>query len=619
MKILYRMIGLTMIILLMSISVYGQASSTNYKLKVGTPVGGGGGSSSTNYIVSGAIPLSGKGVSNSTNYALVGGVASATGGFGIALNASFNRQPLSSAYKTDFPIEVVYSSPDTTATGTFYYRQGGQTNFASLTLTDNTGYLAATLPEAQLTVRGLEYYIVVQSGDLIKNIGSADEPYELIVELTNEQGQRPAAMPEGSYRIIGLPIEHTGLNMQQIFIDDLGTPDSTQWRLGRYEADDDATHEYPDLTLVSPGKGYWLAARHSKTYGVTGSSVRADEPYDGEMYYSVPLDDGWNMIANPFAYQIDWSDVVFDDNGVITATHGATILDDVVHQYNGAGYTQNDLIPAWGGAFVFIKKTGVTAMFLNKERITAGKSTPKDNSYSKSNWAVNLVLETPYIIDEYNLAGVRSNAFDGADDYDYAEPPPAPNGAGLAFKLEDDNLLRCTDFRSAFSEGAVWEIRFINNPSGKIHATNLEQIPEGMAARMIIGNRVVQLDEKNEIVIYDTDVKGYLLIGTEKYLNDLSSELLPMTFSLEQNYPNPFNPMTYIEYAIPQAGHVTLDIFNVLGQKVRSLVDGEMSAGAHTAVWDSNDNSGNSVATGVYFYRLQFGDMVKHKKMVLLK
>ncbi len=98
-----------------------------------------------------------------------------------------------------------------------------------------------------------------------------------------------------------------------------------------------------------------------------------------------------------------------------------------------------------------------------------------------------------------------------------------------------------------------------------------------------------------------------------------ANEYLPASFTLTQNYPNPFNPSTTIEYSLPRRSHVTIDIYNMLGQKVCTLVDRDESAGDHSAVWDGTEASGESVATGIYLYRLQAGDRTETKKMLLLK
>jgi hypothetical protein len=94
---------------------------------------------------------------------------------------------------------------------------------------------------------------------------------------------------------------------------------------------------------------------------------------------------------------------------------------------------------------------------------------------------------------------------------------------------------------------------------------------------------------------------------------------LPAVFSLSQNYPNPFNPSTIIRYALPRPAQVKLTIFNLLGMKVRTLVDSFQQAGEHSMVWDAKDDERNSVASGIYFYRLEAGDVNLQRKMILLR
>jgi len=98
-----------------------------------------------------------------------------------------------------------------------------------------------------------------------------------------------------------------------------------------------------------------------------------------------------------------------------------------------------------------------------------------------------------------------------------------------------------------------------------------------------------------------------------------SDEDLPKTFSLSQNYPNPFNPITMIKYQLPKGCQVKLTIYNILGRKVVTLVDEKQKAGYKTIRWNSRGQSGNEVASGIYFYRLKAGDFTKTKKMVLIR
>ena len=89
---------------------------------------------------------------------------------------------------------------------------------------------------------------------------------------------------------------------------------------------------------------------------------------------------------------------------------------------------------------------------------------------------------------------------------------------------------------------------------------------------------------------------------------------LPAEFALSQNYPNPFNPETVIEFALPRSGDVSLVVYNLRGEEVALLLSGTMPAGNHRVSWDASN-----VSSGIYFYRLQAGDFVQTKKMMLLK
>ena len=94
---------------------------------------------------------------------------------------------------------------------------------------------------------------------------------------------------------------------------------------------------------------------------------------------------------------------------------------------------------------------------------------------------------------------------------------------------------------------------------------------------------------------------------------------LPTQFALEQNYPNPFNPTTEIRYALPQRSDVQLVIFNALGQQIRTLVSRTQDAGFHEIMWDGKDSNGQSVASGIYLYRIAAGNFSAVCKMILMK
>jgi hypothetical protein len=93
-----------------------------------------------------------------------------------------------------------------------------------------------------------------------------------------------------------------------------------------------------------------------------------------------------------------------------------------------------------------------------------------------------------------------------------------------------------------------------------------------------------------------------------------NAEVIPKSMVLHQNYPNPFNPITVINYELPIANYVELNIFNLLGQKVASLVSEEQKAGDHQIQWDASD-----MTSGVYYYQIRTDEFIETKKMVLLQ
>ena len=86
------------------------------------------------------------------------------------------------------------------------------------------------------------------------------------------------------------------------------------------------------------------------------------------------------------------------------------------------------------------------------------------------------------------------------------------------------------------------------------------------------------------------------------------------------NYPNPFNPETTISFSIAEASSfVTLNIYNIRGEKVKQLIGAHISTGQYSVIWDGNDESGKPISTGIYFYKLKTEDFQQTKKMILMK
>ena len=99
----------------------------------------------------------------------------------------------------------------------------------------------------------------------------------------------------------------------------------------------------------------------------------------------------------------------------------------------------------------------------------------------------------------------------------------------------------------------------------------------------------------------------------------LSDEFIPTEYALFQNYPNPFNPKTTIRYDIPDNSFVDLSVFDIMGRKIKTLINEKQTPGRKTIIWNATNATGSKVSAGMYFYVIQAGKFREIKKMVLLK
>ncbi len=119
------------------------------------------------------------------------------------------------------------------------------------------------------------------------------------------------------------------------------------------------------------------------------------------------------------------------------------------------------------------------------------------------------------------------------------------------------------------------------------------------------------LGDDYKTVAYSTDLQA---TSMSQAYNDI-----PDNYNLLQNYPNPFNPTTTIEFEISQPSNVKVNIYDVAGRMIKELINEQKNTGKYSVTWNGKDNSGNTVASGNYFYQIISGDFVQAKKMILLK
>jgi hypothetical protein len=125
--------------------------------------------------------------------------------------------------------------------------------------------------------------------------------------------------------------------------------------------------------------------------------------------------------------------------------------------------------------------------------------------------------------------------------------------------------------------------------------------------------------KNKETYYWQTRVHATDTVGDWSAMRSFSIAVMPGTYRLDQNYPNPFNPVTVIGFSLPDEMEVIIEVINILGERIKTIVHDRFPAGEYREIWDGTDNSGERVASGVYFYRLRSDDFTMSRKMVLLK
>ena len=138
--------------------------------------------------------------------------------------------------------------------------------------------------------------------------------------------------------------------------------------------------------------------------------------------------------------------------------------------------------------------------------------------------------------------------------------------------------------------------------------------------RLFSRDKHVELKVAGALDITKYGEYAQMSVGRAVVLDELAT---PTSFKLSQNYPNPFNPTTTIDYNVEASGYVNMNVYDIMGRLVRTLVSNQYRVAGNTAgyrdVWDGLDNKGSQVAAGLYIYRLQSGSMTTTNKMILLK
>ncbi len=532
----------------------------------------------------------------------------------------------------------IYPTPYQILSGTFEYTWGGSEVFRSKSLSYQdssfTTALKLVIPSDLTTVRGLKYRISLQT-----NYGEIKYPEDgngySWVDVTTLNENSAITLPSKVHRMVSVPYVLSDPLIDAVLVDDFGEENPYNWRLFDWSQEDTNYIVYSDSTWqnnagFSRGKAYWLITNRDRTYDA-GSGRSPDNEN-----YRINLNPGWNMIGNPFPYPVSWSDIEKSSELIPDPIYRSTV-DSIGWIYNV------ETLNPWEGYFVWNGDGSNRSLIVPPkeahERSLEKQAAPADKYLSKYPDAAILIaadLRCGKFIDAYNLFGTAENATEEYDKYDLKEAPAI--GDYVSLWIDNRNWKKMAgpytvDIRKNGSEGCAWDIfldYFIEKPTGslKMKFQPVTNLPTNWLMYLFDPSEdiAINLNDHAEITLnpvgnQHTRKPYKLVIGTESYVLQNSNQipLVPLEFALFQNYPNPFNSVTTISFDLPKRMHVSVKIYNILGQLVKTIADEEIRGGHHKFYWDARNDQDVLVTTGVYIIRMQAKDNVAVKKLLLIK
>jgi hypothetical protein len=422
----------------------------------------------------------------------------------------------------------------------------------------------------------------------------------------------------GVYSLFSVPYSYQDRSVNTV-INNLGNSNPFAWRLYEWDGAAQGYVEYtvPPFSTIERGQGYWFIAKDAKTltFGAADYTV-LPEPF------TFTLKPGWNLIGDPFPFAVAW----------FQKPKPASV-DEWVWAYNSTEPWQEYVLYPYSGYFVYNDSSADVRVTLQPVPFSPppgeGRMEKHQSVFAAGEWSVCASVTDGVVSDRENYFGMLKSASAAIDKNDLTEPPPSP-GRHVALSFARNGRELAGDYRPVSQDGAVWECTVSASAAQAKLTLRFEQ-----RAQLPAGFGIYVMDIAAETITDCTQSASYeivlgtnetartlrILAGDQKFIDQHRDgiPLTPLSYGLEQNYPNPWNPATTIRYTVAHSGMVVLDIFNVLGQKIKTLVNRQQALGVYTEQWNGRDDSGVEVPSGVYIYRLTTSAFVQSKRMVLVR
>ncbi len=389
---------------------------------------------------------------------------------------------------------------------------------------------------------------------------------------------------------------------------------------------------YTTPNALLDGHGYWLGLLSSQTVDVIGKAITDS--------IVVPLAQGFNMVSNPLIVAVPKTGLIFSRGGSGQSYQSAIDTGWIAAGLTGfnstsQNYQFSDTLQMWNGYWLGVLQAGVSVIVKPPpSNIPAllPSTVPTPKTKSQTDWQINIVAQFGTANNLPLTLGVKSDAalgFNAKYDVPKAPTPPVAHYVETYFLEPTWAPVLGSKFVSSFlslSAPIQWTFYVSPSDSGTVtlswDSQNIQNnVPANitLTLRDNVSNQTINMRSISNYSFSTNSTRQLAVLGSVTGVG--LGDGTPTDYALNNNFPNPFNPSTVLSYALPARSNVKLEIYNVLGQRVAQLVDGQRDAGVYTETWNASQMS-----SGIYLYRLEataLDNPGKHfmsvRKMILLR
>ena len=497
-------------------------------------------------------------------------------------------------------------------------------DLASLSASQRT--LSVQIPGSVVTERGVQYFLETEGESVSPFTVPSTAPTNtahLPAQLSDIQAD--GAFEPNTYRMLTVPVGFRNRSAFEALEGRFGSYDAARWRLGRWAASDGAYRFGPEITPLNPGEAAWVITSD-------GRALAFEEALSPEVTGPVPitLQSGWNQIGSPFRFPVAWADVQKP-----ASVRTPVAYDPSKPKGDRFQFGASTLEP-WDGVFVYNEANeAVTIRVPPKEAsltepatastLAAPKGTP---SGYRLQAIATLSRNGQRLQDRKTWLGFSGAATEGFGPKDRAKPPAVGNYVRL-YAMPESGPGLARSLRPKPDDGAAWDLQLQLHLDDNKQSTETVTVqlaeqgsrPDGFQRYVIDRDRNRRLPVTNQSVQVpvqpnESARRLRVVVGTEAFAKQHSdgAALAVSETKLLPNAPNPFSTSTTLSYQLAEEQPVTIAIYDLLGRRVTTLVNGPRASGVYQIEWQPE-----ALSSGVYFCRMEAGSYTESQKLVLVR